>query len=85
MSELEQKSFPFSPQINNSKSDKNRPKFFEGRLDALLDREKIKRQVYEDTRKDMEEEKLKECTFKPKVTKTYDPTKSTEQIPVVSK
>lgn len=54
-------------------------------MDALLDREKIKRQVYQETKKDMDEEKLKECTFKPQINKkNFDvSSKSTENLPVV--
>jgi hypothetical protein len=33
----------------------------------------------------MEDDKLKECTFKPQINKKYDPNKSTENIPVVMK
>jgi len=55
----------------NSKIFSSRSNFFDKRLPELLEREKLRIKVLEEMKKETENENLKECTFKPKITKNF--------------
>ena len=56
----------FKPQINPSNMKSN---YYQERLPALIEREKLRAIVLEEMKKDNEENELKECSFKPVINK----------------
>ena len=67
-SDLEQKTLSFKPKINQSTKGWN---YFNERLPALVEREKLKLQVLEEMRKENEENDMKECSFKPNINSNF--------------
>ena len=61
------KEMSFTPKINESTKDWD---YFNKRLPALVEREKVRLQVLEEMKKENEENDLKECSFKPQINKT---------------
>ena len=67
-SDLEHKTLSFKPKINQNTKGWN---YFNERLPALVEREKLKLQVLEEMRKENEENDMKECSFKPNINSNF--------------
>ena len=71
--ENNKKNICFKPKINNNNNinNENDNKYFEKRLEFLEERKNLREKVLNEMRKENEIKEMEECTFKPKINKTY--------------
>jgi len=66
------KNICFKPKINNNNDNNNNDNtYFEKRLEFLEQRKNLREKVLNEMRKDNENKEMEECTFKPKINKSY--------------